>query len=255
MEDLPSIVCINLNHREDKWQAIRRQASKHALSIQRWEAIDGSEWKQEDTNVIDRKWDSSTNAKYSSNVTPGTKTMTDGEVGCALSHISIWREATRSKRPFLVLEDDVCLYERPNRPKFRSLVHQAWEVLCPQGTGILYLGFSSRGERVILDLEDKDAHIQLYRPEYGYHTHGYIITSEAAATLLENLPVSGPLDVWLADNQWFGLNVCCAVVPGEGWKLDDGTFEGALLVRQARKCFKSDVPQSAKKHAITIINR
>ena len=33
--------------------------------------------------------------------------VTDGEVGCADSHLALWRESMRTGRPFLILEDDV----------------------------------------------------------------------------------------------------------------------------------------------------
>ncbi|KAH8074480.1 hypothetical protein JL721_2042 [Aureococcus anophagefferens] len=42
------------------------------------------------------------------------------------------------------------------------------------------------------------------------------LRNTAAAKLAGHLPVVGPVDAWLADNQWFGLDVFCLVVPGEG---------------------------------------
>lgn len=90
-----------------------------------------------------------------------------------------------------------------------------------------------------------DPEILLYRPTYGFHTHAYVINMTAAAKLLDNLPVVGPIDVWLADNAWFGLSVYCAVIAHEGWRRDDGSFEGANLVSQDRKYHQSDIQQSA----------
>jgi hypothetical protein len=117
---------------------------------------------------------------------------------------------------------------------------------------MLYLGFSSRGERSYIgnvnnDCGDSRLHqVQLYKPEYGYHTHAYVITKAAAKRLLEHLPVKGPIDVWLADNHWFDIPVYCAVIANEGWKQGDGSYEGALLVGQNRRQgFTSDVLQSS----------
>jgi hypothetical protein len=57
----------------------------------------------------------------------------------------------------------------------------------------------------------------------------------------------GPIDVWLADNQWFGLPVYCAVIAGEGWKNAEGNYEGAPLVGQHRgRGTKSDIVQSSE---------
>ena len=89
---------------------------------------------------------------------------------------------------------------------------------------------------------DMDPQVQVFAPEYGYHTHAYMITKAAAQTLLENLPVSGPIDVWMADHEWFGVPTYSAVIANEGWKRDDGTYEGKTLVYQYRpKNFLSDV--------------
>ena len=60
-------------------------------------------------------------------------------------------------------------------------------------------------------------------------------TLRFSCRLLENSPIAGPVDVWLADNEWFGLPVCYAAIANEGWRRDDGTYEGANLVDQARK--------------------
>jgi hypothetical protein len=54
--------------------------------------------------------------------------------------------------------------------------------------------------------------VQLFRPTYGFYTHAYAISKSAASKLVSHLPVAAPLDVWLADNDWFGLNVYCGAV-------------------------------------------
>ena len=51
----------------------------------------------------------------------------------------------------------------------------------------------------------------------------------------------GPVDVWLADNNWFGLNVNCAVVANEGYN-----NEGAFLISQQRHKSDSDIRQSGR---------
>lgn len=81
----------------------------------------------------------------------------------------------------------------------------------------------------------------MFRPTYGFHTHAYALTKSAAETLLQNGPVCGPLDVWLADNEWFGLNVYCGVVANEGYNK-----EGALLISQRKHDTKSDIVQSGR---------
>lgn len=127
---------------------------------------------------------------------------------------------------------------------FLTAYHLAWTQL-PEDWDIWYLGFSDRGDRLPVENDfhvprphHHDHHkttvpslqIRMFRPTYGFHTHGYVLNVRAAQTLTNNLPVQGPLDVWLADNQWFGLNVYCSVIANEGWH-----NTGAWLITQNRK--------------------
>jgi GR25 family glycosyltransferase involved in LPS biosynthesis len=276
---------------------------------------DDDDEEEDEAGDVVRDWDSTTNALFSpQKVRPGQKHMTNGEVGCARSHIALWRElvatattithdddehnidaAATTTTTMLILEDDVAFTKYKGHTRFARAFENAWQQL-PEGWGILYLGFSSRGERVYLDetetttttttpppepeprhrpttrwsslqqqqqqQQQQESHImrqqqqydpvvnpqvRLYRPEYGYHTHAYVVTRAAAATLLRQLPVTGPLDVWLADHHWFDLPVYCAVIANEGWRREeDGEYEGAILVRQDRRKYRlSDVAQSA----------
>ncbi|KAL3934085.1 MAG: hypothetical protein SGBAC_010112, partial [Bacillariaceae sp.] len=125
------------------------------------------------------------------------------------------------------------------------------EKILPKDWDILYLGFSDRGERkyIVKDGGAADAKkatilpVTLFRPTYGFHTHAYALNQKAASVLLDNLPVKGPLDVWLADNQWFGLSVYCA-------NIDDGSSfhgkTGAQLISQQRHDTRSDIRQSGR---------
>jgi hypothetical protein len=131
---------------------------------------------------------------------------------------------------------------------FEQVFSEAWNKL-PEDWDIFYLGFSDRGERIPVDSTNNDNakttsadFVMMFRPTYGFHTHAYAITTKRAALkLLDQLPVVGPLDVWLADNQWFDMNVYCAMVKNEGWK---GT--GACLISQQKHKMKSDINQSGR---------
>jgi GR25 family glycosyltransferase involved in LPS biosynthesis len=276
-EDLPildnaltHIRCINLEERPDKYEAFCQQArtvnGSFARKIQRFNAVVGASAVVSVT-VCQTTWDATKNAQYSRKATSGIKNISHGEVGCILSHVALWKElATAADDPknanptMLILEDDALFTTTTSsggKSRFAAAFAQAWKQLTADDDwGILYLGFSGRGERtyVAKDESAKEAEaksgltVDLYRPEYGYHTHAYVITQAAARTLLEEcLPVVGPIDVWLADNRWFGLRVYCAVIAGEGWKNAEGSYEGAPLVGQHRgRGTKSDIVQSSE---------
>lgn len=257
-----TICCINLRRRPDKWQRLETAASRVSdaflENIRRFDAIDGHEILSKGMlpdAQVSLDWDSTINARYSPKVTPGLRNVTAGEIGCALSHIALWRQLVEQNGEdhcMLILEDDVEFTSHRGTSRFRAAFKNAWEQL-PSGWGLLYLGFSSRGERIVLEQQNDNngrdrmnPKVELYKPEYGYHTHAYVITKSAASVLLSHLPVRGPLDVWLSDNQWFDIPVYCAVISGEGWRREDGTYEGAVLVRQSRGSgMTSDVPQSS----------
>ena len=156
----------------------------------------------------------------------------------------------------LILEDDATLLHperggnfrdcNPEKPlsavRFRIAFRKAWDLL-PADWDVFYLGFSDRGERRELLRSESgvdNVTVELFKPEYGFHTHAYAIKPSAARVLLDNLPVVGPIDVWLADNAWFDLRVYSAKVKGDGYK-----NLGANLICQNR-VDESSIPQSGR---------
>lgn len=111
------------------------------------------------------------------------RSVCDGEIGCALSHFSIYEEMTG---PACVLEDDVILTDcfgeclrmvekwiDPKRPQV-VLLSPDWSKSCRERT-----------DRTIEVLND------------GFGTFGYVITPVAARVLLaENFPMKCPCDRW-----------------------------------------------------------
>ena len=338
-DSLTRICCINLERRPDRWQSFQQHLQQslgrkigHSLlqSVERFHAVDGIPTTDTTTTQsaalglhVTTTWDASRNAQWDRHITPPfTKVMTDGEVGCALSHVQLWHELAatpvaevaegdnaelqQAATTMMILEDDALFYSprmahvgeapatttggagagRDKSPKggrgghkndhhhgqhghhhthspppdkplianhdFLTAFHLAWTQL-PEDWDIWYLGFSDRGDRLPVDdfHRPKSHHhdpttpslqIQIFRPTYGFHTHAYVLNVKAAKTLTANLPVQGPLDVWLADHEWFGLNVYCSVIANEGWQ-----NTGAWLITQNRKAIKkndSDIHQS-----------
>lgn len=250
------------------------------VHVQRFIAVYGAEHMTEnDETIVCHEWDATQNALYDRHIQPPMiKQMSPGEIGCAMSHVKIWEELVNWKElvilnhdhvirdsplHFLVLEDDATFYtgtkhnqqqsdpSSEQRAPFFQAFERLWKIL-PDDWDMLYFGFSDRGERsmvtpdnsAVLDEEgqnESNLDIWLFRPTYGFHTHAYAIRASAAETLLSQLPVVGPLDVWLADNQWFGLKVYCAVVANEGWK-----GQGASLISQRKHDTRSDIHQSGR---------
>mmetsp|Transcript_16014 Transcript_16014/g.22303 ORF Transcript_16014/g.22303 Transcript_16014/m.22303 type:complete len:343 (-) Transcript_16014:168-1196(-) len=287
------ICCINMKSRRDKWRRFQKQADRIGTEfqqkLQRFDAVNGMEvlndddaygpegesMKEQLAACIQLEWDTTQNAKWDRHVEPGiTRIMTGGELGCAMSHVALWRQlvsASNDAVSMLIFEDDATfLAEKKmqqqgsfqsnssNRgaSRFLQAFSQAWSLL-PDDWDIFYLGLSDRGERLPVEMADAQASnaqnqdgspqsvtlvqdVTLFRPTYGFHTHAYALRKRAAAKLLGNLPVSGPLDVWLADNKWFNLNVYVPIVLNEGWR-----GNGASLVFQCKDA-GSDVRMSSR---------
>ena len=221
---------VNLARRTDRLRAFDAAARRAGLAWERFEAADGSDAAAVADARFDERWDATKNAARDRHVAPGPRVATSGERGCALSHAELWREAASSEGWTLVVEDD-CRFH----PRWQEELAAVWP-LVPSDASMVYLGFSDRGERAYVDAEER-----VFRPSYGFQTHCYAIREPAATAFLEALPVAGPVDVWLADNDWFGVHVYVAIKPGGGWR-NTGTY----LATQAGQVGDADVRQSSR---------
>jgi GR25 family glycosyltransferase involved in LPS biosynthesis len=91
---LPDIFVINLDKRKDKWEHINNNF-KHTIfngKLKRWNAVYGNEL---DINDIHDK--TTTLCKYFC-----PKSL----IGCAMSHIEIWKHVALTNKPAIILEDD-----------------------------------------------------------------------------------------------------------------------------------------------------
>jgi len=223
--------CINLARRSDRLRKYEASARRTGLRWTRFEAIDGAAVGNGDD--FDPLWDATRNAEWDRHVAPGLRRATAGERGCALSHVALWRRAVETEGWLLITEDD-CRFDK--RWTVGSPAY-LWRNHVPSDAELVYLGFSDRGEReYVAGTGD-----QVFRPEYGFCTHCYAIRGAAAQRFLDALPVAGPVDVWLADNNWFGAQVYCVIQPGGGWQ---GT--GRWLANQETKPGEADVKQSSR---------
>jgi len=256
LDHFSRIFCINLDSRPEKWQRFRNHARRvigPALGhkLERFNAVDGREALETSPRVgvdVTLEWDSSTNALWDRHVRPGLKLSTAGEIGCSLSHISLWRTFVDESGSgsgengnddvMLIFEDDAELGR-----SFLQAFSKAWGLLPSDGDwDIFYLGFSDRGERVDVVSSNTGRYpdVDIFRPTYGFHTHAYAIKRKASSRLLDNIPIAGPVDVWLADNKWFGMKVYCAIYHKRG---DNSWSRG--LVHQCR-AQGSDIKMSGR---------
>ncbi len=106
-------------------------------------------------------------------------------VGCALSHIGLWRTVAQSGRPTLVFEDDA-------RPVdgFSDLLEALIDEVPPDGggPGVILLGahvYDEEADRRSLPADGLLRVVDLEPANYLGGTHGYLLTPAGARTLLD----------------------------------------------------------------------
>jgi GR25 family glycosyltransferase involved in LPS biosynthesis len=98
--------CINLNSKPERWARMQARASPLGLKLTRWPASTPETLK--DTFV-----------HY----------LTNGQKGCAQSHMNVWRHIVRNKIPYaLVLEDDA-MFMRDWKERLPTELPVGWHML------------------------------------------------------------------------------------------------------------------------------
>ncbi len=187
LEDLPS-VCISLTRREDRWRRFADQPEVKSLpNIRRFAAVDGKK--------INLKSDPRVNAFTKNNILNHTRRShyeldSIGGVGCALSHIGVWKEFLDSGAShMLVFEDDAIVY-----PGFVSKINEALKTI-PNDFDLIVL------TRAYVPKNPSDNVLSS-----GFHeaksfvlAHCYILSAKAAKIFYdEALPISGHIDLYMS---------------------------------------------------------
>jgi len=181
--------CVNLRRRPYRWYRSEKQLAALGLPVQRAEAVDGADLDLAAVDVcsVTQSYDTTENAAWDRHVrAQEQRRMSRGEVGCALSHVALWRRvALECHAGGLILEDDVT-FDR----QFGARLREAWSQL-PAGWEILYLGYVNPGSAPRPVSTDLVAHTFLFG------TFAYLLHPRGARRLLSRLPVVGPLDLFL----------------------------------------------------------
>lgn len=198
---------INLERDRDRWAHISKHLQETGLDFERMHAIYGGNLT---TNELSEHYDP-IKAKWRQ-----ARPLTAAEIGCALSHLCIYREISKRDLPrALILEDDVVL--KPDVPMLlgalESYMPEGEPIICllspalrpPQNPGIpLSTNYSLR------DFES------------GYFTSSYVLTRSAAELLLGDLhPVSDVADCWHRLAKLEGLRILSVTPAATHQKQDE----------------------------------
>eukprot|EP00927_Polykrikos_kofoidii_P007665 TRINITY_DN13151_c0_g2_i1.p1 TRINITY_DN13151_c0_g2~~TRINITY_DN13151_c0_g2_i1.p1 ORF type:complete len:274 (-),score=39.01 TRINITY_DN13151_c0_g2_i1:80-901(-) len=235
---LDGVYCVNLNRRPERWTFMKSQFASLRMPARRFPSIDG--------HFVDVKALANVGLvsalALSRFLLPNEKKLfgidlTPGGLGCALSHMQIWRDiierSEEGKIPqnggrFLVVEDD-CLFTDGFSEELLaerlSVVPNDWE--------IVFLGGQDLMKRQA-DLEVAPGVRRLYK---GFReTTSYMISVAGCKACLEvAMPLSWQIDTHLTENEMANPEGLMFTAKPRGYCLFPP------LVGQARELFSTDV--------------
>lgn len=184
MKLLENIYIINLDTSVDRLQHISRNFKDYNLEFNRFPAINGK-------NISDNERNDNTT------ILCRTILCNYAEIGCALSHIELWRKMIRENIEFIiVLEDDVVIDE------FFVNVIKLIEHLNSFSFDFLSLYSENKfGKQKIYHLIDD---IFIEKPLFALSMASYIISNKGARRLLNLIPkINFPIDFEIALKRFF----------------------------------------------------
>lgn len=198
-------VVIHLPHRKDRLKILEKRLMSQKLkgnttmldNTRLFDAIEGKRLKWFSKKIHNNKYRFS----FHWNIDPSKGmesilaedpilTCSAAETGIAFSHYRVWKEIVENKTPAtLIMEDD---FEFSTN--FQRDIKRIFEKELPEEWDLLYL--SSLPNKFGFTWDPHSDNVsRLYNGVWWLS--GYVLTYEGAKTLLENLPIVGPVDVWI----------------------------------------------------------
>lgn len=184
----PPIFVVNLRKNADRMESIKRQLDGMGLAYERFDAVYGRDLPCQERQEKFSKW--------RSRLAIGAD-MTDGELGCALSHLGIYKKMFADGHDMaIVLEDDVLV-----DASFPDAVKRATDFATAEQPQVIL--FSAYGEKKGVAHEAGVEKIAV-----GSCADGYLVTRAAAKLISEiNLPVIVQADAWARWRRRYGLQL------------------------------------------------
>lgn len=202
------IYVINLDRKPDRWKDIKKEL--HRIKInnnkrlydisRRFSAIDGRYYKYNKDNAdlknyykLSDQLKVEPNSKYDilKNEDDINIYMTKQEIAVTLSHIEVWKKMKEDNVEYaLILEDDVYFTN-----KFSTNIDRIWNEISKNEFDILFLSFD-----YVKGVSKKEIYCKefIHKPYVGiWQASGYILSKRGVEKLLKELPVYGPVDLWL----------------------------------------------------------
>mmetsp|Transcript_52682 Transcript_52682/g.133749 ORF Transcript_52682/g.133749 Transcript_52682/m.133749 type:complete len:388 (-) Transcript_52682:71-1234(-) len=225
--------CINLDRRPERWSFMQDHFARLRLPVRRWSAVDGRDLDVEalaEGGLIDRK--AMPRYRLPDDVKLFGVDLTAGGIGCALSHMQIWKDVVENYSDedgwFLVVEDDCDFSADFSEEVLAKRLSQV-----PSDSEMVFLGGQDLMRRQAA-LEVAPGVRRLYR---GFReTTAYLVTVAGCKACLEvSVPMSWQIDTHLTENEVELKDGLSYTFKPRGYCLFPP------LVEQERSRFKTDV--------------
>jgi glycosyl transferase family 25 len=176
------IFVVNLPEDVERCESIGNQLDRLNLTYEIFQAVRGANLTiKEKSKCYNEKW-------FIRNEGRPAK---PGELGCALSHVGIYRLVVERGLPYaLILEDDAWL--NPNLPHLLNAIEQKFT---PAQEKVFLLSWAKKIS--VSKMQTLWSSYRIVHVRSAFCTHAYVVTNKAAVKLLENLhPVQHMADCW-----------------------------------------------------------
>ncbi len=164
-----NIFVINLDQDVDKKNQMTQTLNKYSNNYQFFPAINGKEVNSKYPEInINLEW---YDPYYHTHIS-------QGEVGCSLSHFYIWKKIINDKiEKAIILEDDIIIKD----PNWLSIIDN----IDSNCYDFIYLGRKKMTNDDVIESSTPEVSPLLIKPSFSYWTCGYIITLSGAQKLYQ----------------------------------------------------------------------
>ena len=157
-----------------------------------------------------------------------TRDVTDGEVGCTLSHIDTWVDAYASNKEYLmVFEDDFHEEEKVPWNQINELLEKGYD--------LIYLGRWAQLPEEETEIEGIPGWVE---PDYSYESHSYILSKRGIQILVEEY-----IDQF--KNETFPIDEFLPITYGKTFRQDIlAEYEGKTRLKAAAPLVKDPLNNS-----------
>ncbi len=157
------IFVVNLKTSVEKRKNMEEILNNLKLEYEFFDAINGSDV-DEESYKVNLKWYEPYNHRH----------MTYGEIGCALSHYTIWKKIVDENiSEAIILEDDVIINNTNLLEEIQSIKEKNYD--------LIYLGRKKMTD--MIEESAQELHNDLVRPTFSYWTCGYVLSNSGAKKL------------------------------------------------------------------------